>query len=81
MNLYGFALGVIVHAGRLGRPLRPLCRGTAAGAGVIVHLTRSLWKLKCAFVFSVWGQIPAELDPETPSNGSGLKNGPERDQN
>jgi hypothetical protein len=31
------------------------------------------------FVF-VLLQIPAELDPETRSNGSGLKHGAERDQ-
>ncbi len=42
---------------------------------------RSLWKLTCAFLFSVLGQIPAELDPETPSKGSGLKNDAERDEN
>ena len=42
---------------------------------------RSVWKLKCTFVFRCWGQIPTELDPETRSNGSGLKNGAERDQN
>ena len=41
----------------------------------------SAWKLKCIFVFPVLGQIPAELDPETRSNGSGLKNGAEREQN
>ncbi len=42
---------------------------------------RSVWKLKCTFLLPVWGQIPAELGPETRSNGSGLKNGAERDQN
>ncbi len=42
---------------------------------------RSVWKLQCTFLFSVLGPIPAELDPETRSNGSGLENGAERDQN
>ncbi len=42
---------------------------------------RSVWKLKCTFLFPVLGQISAELDPETRSNGSGLKDGAERDQN
>ncbi len=36
--------------------------------------------LKFTFLFSIWGHIPAELDPETRSNGSGLKNGAERYQ-
>ena len=51
------------------------------GFGDILGFYRSVWKLKCTFVFSVLGQIPTELYPETRSNGSGLKNGAERDQN
>ncbi len=42
---------------------------------------RSVLELRCAFLLSVLGQIPAKLDPETRSNGSGLKNGAERSQN
>ncbi len=32
-------------------------------------------------LYSVFGRFPAELGPETPSNGSGSKNGAERTQN
>ncbi len=44
------------------------------GSIVPRHLTyyRYVWKLKCSFCFFVFGQIPAELDPETRSNVSGL---------
>ena len=39
--------------------------------------TLPLWKIPVAFV----GLFPAELGPETRSNGSGSKNGAERTQN
>jgi hypothetical protein len=42
---------------------------------------RSVWKLRCTFLFPVLGQNLAELDPVTPSSGSGLENGAECDQN
>ena len=34
-------------------------------------------KIKLYFLFLIFGRFPAKLGPETPLNGSGLKNGAE----
>ncbi len=58
------------------------CRGGRGGPKSALHLDflpyvtqqltyhRSVWKLKFTFLYLVLGQIPAELDPKTRSDGS-----------
>ncbi len=48
---------------------------------VLFTYYRFVWKLKNIFLFSIFGQIPAELEPETRSNESGATNGAESDPN
>jgi hypothetical protein len=62
-------------------PLKQRAQGDNHGWRKRQTYYRSVWKLKCTCLFSVLGQILNELDPETRSNGSGLKNGAARDQN